>query len=115
MDVLRALSTRVDYLKSAHQELWHTRERLNEAERILAAAEARHTLAGLTGKNAETRKSELAALTESEQAEVIAADKEHRAAQLRLTLAELDYRYAREAAALHRAELLAKAPQEALA
>lgn len=115
MDVLRTLSTRVDYLKSAHQELWHTRERLNEAERILAAAEARHTLAGLEGKNEAARKAELATLTESETAEVVTADKAHRQAQLVLTLADLDYKLAREAAALHRAQLLASAPVEAVA
>lgn len=109
-DVLTSLKDATSALKGAHGHLHDTTTRLAIAKRDLAAAEAKHTLAGLEGKNEAARRAELSALTQNEQAEVVNAESFHREAQLRLTLAELDYKLAREAAALHRAELLARAP-----
>ena len=115
MDVLTQLKEATDALKEAHQWLHEKAQDLTRDKARLAAAEADHTLAGLDGKNADERKARLAELTKSERFNLEDGEAHHRAAQVALTLAELDYRYAREAAALHRAELLAKAPQEALA
>src|SRR5690625_4617277 len=95
----RALDTTTTALKSAHAHLHDTNRALLLARRDLADAGARHTLAGLEGKNAEARKAELANLTAEEQGDVVNAESIHRDAQLQLTLAELDYRLAREVVA----------------
>ena len=110
MDVLTSLKEATEALQDAHDELHLARERLHDAERRLAEAEARHVRAGLEGKNEQARKAELASLTASERGEVTDLEGLYRYAQLSLTRVELDYRYAREAAALHRAELLNRAP-----
>lgn len=113
MDALTHLKEATEALKDAHGLVYDTTITLAAAKRDLASAEFEHTLAGLEGKNAEARKAELAALTRKEQADLEAADAHYRKAQIELTYAELDYKFAREAAALHRAELLARAPQAA--
>lgn len=115
MDPLTDLKNATSALKDAHGHLHDTTTRLAIAKRDLAAAEAKHTLAGLEGKNEAARRAELSALTTEEQTAVVNAESLHREAQLRLTLADLDYKLAREAVALHRAQLLARAPLEAVA
>lgn len=110
MDVLTQLKEATENLKDAHGLVYDTTITLAAAKRDLAGAEFEHTLAGLEGKNAEARKAELAVLTRKEQAGVDNADMHHRKAQIGLTLAELDYKLAREALSLHKAELLARAP-----
>jgi len=115
MSTLNDLKNATGALKDAHGRLHDTTVALAIAKRDLAAAEAKHTLAGLEGKNEAARRAELAALTADEQMAVVNAESLHREAQLRLTLAELDYKLAREANANYRAELLARAPEEALA
>lgn len=110
MDHAQLLSDATRALQDAHIATHAAKEALTEAQRNLAAAEAHHTLAGLEGKNAEARKAELGAKTTSEQHTVETAERSHREAALSLTLAELDYKLAREALSLHRAELLARAP-----
>lgn len=113
MDVLNNLEKATGKLKDAHGEVHETALHVTIAKRDLAEAEWLHTMKGLEGKNAEARKAELATLTRDEQASLNNAESRHREAQLRFTFAELDYKFAREAAALHRAELLARAPQAA--
>lgn len=111
-DVLDNLKNATGNLKGAHNAVHEITERLTEAKKALAEAEERHTLAGLEGKNAETRKAELAALTQVEREAVSSAERAERAARLTVTLAELDYKLAREALGLHRAQLLSQAGGE---
>lgn len=115
MSTLTDLKNAKDALKDAHDALHLARERVLDAERRLAEAEARHVRAGLEGKNEQARKAELAELTATERDEVANLEGLYRYAQLDLTCAELDYKVAREANANYRAELLARAPEEALA
>lgn len=115
MDPLNDLRQATERLKDKHDALHLARERVHDAERRLAEAEARHVRAGLEGKNEQARKAELADLTTTERDEVANLESLYRFAQLDLTCAELDYKLAREALSLHRAELLTRAPLEAVA
>jgi hypothetical protein len=65
------------------------------------------TLNGLDGSNAETRKAFLEAETYEEQQAVTDAEANHKAAELQVTLAELDHKFWREVCKMRRAELRA--------
>lgn len=106
MDLLNDLESSTLRLQDAHKDVHRAHTALNKAKRLLATRENLLTARGLEGKNEAARKAELAAQCISEQEAVNAAEDELRDAQLALTLADLDYKLAREAVALKRAELL---------
>lgn len=106
MDPLTDLENSTRALQDAHKDVHRAHTALNKAKRLLATRENLLTARGLEGKNEAARKAELAAQCISEQEAVNTAEDELRDAQLALTLAELTYRYDREAIALRRAELL---------
>lgn len=110
MDVLENLKTATETLKDAHRAVAYTAGLVTRDKNNLASNETAAILQGLEGKNEAERKARLADLTLNEQVALQRSEASHREAQLRLTLAELDYKLAREAAALHRAELLNRAP-----
>lgn len=88
-------------LKHAHREHHSADQHVLDARTQLTEAEAHHTLAGLEGKNAEARKAELAALTETERADLNSAEAALAEARLTLRLAELDHQHARYLTQIH--------------
>lgn len=108
----QALSDATDALKAAHINAHGFAEVLQNRKRLLAERETELIRVGLEGKNEAARRAELDALTEPERANVQTAEDIHRRLQLNLTLAELDYKLARELAALHRAELTSRGGTE---
>lgn len=115
MDPLNDLKTATAQLKEAHVEVARQREALADAQHNLAYAERNHILDGLEGKNETERKARLAQLTQEQTTALEGAEYALRLAELNLKLADLDYKLAREALSLHRAELLTRAPLEAVA
>lgn len=104
---LTHLQEATNTLIEAHTNLYAAQLHLNSTKRTLTATESILTTRGLEGKNEAARKAELATKCATEQASVDTAENELLASKLELTIAELEYRFAREAAALTRAELLA--------
>lgn len=105
---LDRLADATEILKLAHINLAGANTALTVAKRELIAAENHHVRAGLEGKNEAARKAELDALTATERQALEVAELNLRTAQLELTLADLDYKLAREHIALQRAELIAQ-------
>ena len=110
MDVLTQLKSATETLKLAHKNVTESAGLLARDKSNLAANENHVILQGLEGKNETERKARLADATLHDRVVLERSEAAHREAQLALTLADLDYKLAREAAALHRAELLARAP-----
>lgn len=103
----QGISDATDALKAAHEQLARSANVLARERSELANSENTIILAGVEGKNEAERKARLADLTTADRVRLEDAERNHRGAQLAVTLAELDYKLARELAALHRAELTA--------
>lgn len=105
--LLTNLNRSTTQLINAHTNHHDAHQALNNAKRALATLENTLTAQGLEGKNEAARKAELANKCTTEQTAVDHAEDNLRTAQLNLTIAELEYRFDREAATFGRAELLA--------
>lgn len=99
------LTTTTVALKAAHERLARSVNVIARERSDLATRENEVLLAGLEGRNEAERKARLADLTTTDRFRLEDAERNHRDVQLAVTLAELDYKLARELAALHRAEL----------
>lgn len=115
MDVLTQLKQATEILKLAHKNVAESASLLARDKSNLASNENHVILEGLEGKNETERKARLAEATLHDRVVLERSEAAHREAQLALTLAELDYKLAREALSLHRAQLLARVPVEAVA
>jgi hypothetical protein len=104
----QGISDATDALKAAHEQLARSANVLARARSDLATRENEVILAGVEGKNEAERKARLADLTTADRVRLEDAERNHRGAQLAVTLAELDHKLARELAALHRAELTSR-------
>ncbi len=102
---LENLEVATKNLQDAHRDAHEAQLTLQEARRILANREMTVTLDGLVGPNAETRKAYLQAETYDAQQEVTNAEAAHTEAKLNITIANLEYDFAREACAMHRARI----------
>jgi len=104
----QGISDATDALKAAHEQLARSANVLARERSELANSENTIILAGVEGKNEAERKARLADLTTTDRVRLEDAERNHRGAQLAVTLAELDYKLARELAALRRAELTSR-------
>lgn len=111
---LEHLEVATKNLQDAHRNAHEAQAVLQEARRVLANREMTVTLDGLVGPNAETRKEYLRAETYDARQEAEAAEAAHTEAKLNITIANLEYDFAREACAMHRARITSTNPRDLL-
>lgn len=78
-------------LKTAHQHLCDAQELLALRKEAYETTRASHISAGVAGSNEEIRKANLILLLKPEQADLDAAQKQYREADLQVTLAKISY------------------------
>ena len=91
-----ALSQATESVIEATLNVHTAQETLSIAKADLITVERKHTLDGLDGKNAETRKAQLAELTHAELAAVEDAEIALSSARLELTIAQIKHQFSRD-------------------